>query len=208
MDDAQAREWTATFDLDELPLELAHTPGHDRVRLYADDGWALEVHVDAGLPLGPGEPVPMVVCQQGQYGPECVRVTGDETADELTSLLGDYTDVYAPMAGSLVASQSRHPLDVRPTDPDHVVPGPGRLARRPAGVCRGEAGASAGDLEGEALVFASGPPDGYPPWCVDQRGLVLVSPGDETSLSALMSLAPVVDVDVADYPAEVSSTVP
>ena len=56
VDDAQARDWTATFDDDELPLELAHTQGHDRVRLYADDGgWALEVHVDAGLLLGPGE---------------------------------------------------------------------------------------------------------------------------------------------------------
>ncbi len=108
--------------VDELPLELAHSPGHDRVRLYADDGgWALEVHVDAGLLLGPGEPVPMVVCQQGQYGPECVRVTGDETADELTSLLGDYTDVFAPMAGRLAASQTtQHPLDVPPTDPEHV----------------------------------------------------------------------------------------
>ena len=82
----------------------------------------------------------MVVCQQGQYGPECVRVTGDETPDELTSLLGDYTDVYAPMAGSLVASQTRHPLDVRPTDPDHVFLARVELARRPAGVCRGEAG--------------------------------------------------------------------
>ncbi len=209
VDDAQARDWTATFDLDELPLELAHTPGHDRVRLYADDGgWALEVHVDAELLLGPGEPLPMVVCQQGQYGPECVRVSGDETPDELTSLLGDYTDVFAPMAGSLVASQTRHPLDVRPTDPDHVF-----LARvdSPAGPleCAVERpGASAGDLEGEALVFASGPPDGYPPWCVDQRGLVLVSSGDETSLSALMTMAPVVDGDVADYPAEISSRVP
>ena len=60
----------ATFDRDELPLELAHTPEHDRVRLYADEGgWALEVHVDAELVLQPGELVPMVVCQQGQYRP-------------------------------------------------------------------------------------------------------------------------------------------
>jgi len=123
VDDASAREWTATFVvLGELPIELAHAPGHDRVRLYTESGgWFLEVHVDAEVPFAPGELVPMVVCQHGQYGPECDRVTGDETPDELTSLLGEYSDEYAPIAGSLAASQSaQHPLSVRPPDPDRM----------------------------------------------------------------------------------------
>jgi hypothetical protein len=209
VDDASAREWTATFVVrDELPLELAHVPGHDRVRLYADNGgWAFEVHVDAEAPFGPGDAVPMVVCQHGQYGPECVRVTGDETPDELTSLLGVYTDAYGPLLGSLAASQRvQHPLVVRPSDPDRVF-----LARvdSPAGPldCAVEwpTEAAEGDLEGEPLVFGLGYPASYPAWCVDQRGLVLVSPGEETSLMVLTAMAPEVDGDIAGYPAEVSS---
>jgi hypothetical protein len=212
VDDASAREWTTTFVLrDELPLELAHEPGHDRVRLYADDGgWAFEVHVDSGTPFGPGEPVPMVVCQHGQYGPECMRVRGDESPDELTSLLGDYSDAYAPLLRSLAASQSaRHPLVVRPSDPDRVF-----LARvdSPDGpldcAVQWPTEASEGDLEGQPLAIGSGSPDGYPAWCVDQRGLVLVSSGDETSLMALTAMAPRVDGDIAHYPAEISSRVP
>jgi hypothetical protein len=211
VDEASAHEWTATFVLrDGLPLEVAHVRGHDRVRLYADEGgWAMEVHVDAEVPFGPEEPVPMVVCHKGQYGPECARATGDETPDELTSLLGVYTDVYAPLMGSLAASQSaQHLLVLRPPDPDRAF-----LARvdSPDGPldCAVEwlTDASADDLEGEPLVIGFGPPDGYPAWCVDQRGLVLVSPGEETSLLALTEMAPGVDGDIADYPAEISSQI-
>ena len=167
----------------------------------------LEVHVDAAeVPLGPGELVPMVVCQHGQYGPECDRVTGDETPDELTSLLGEYSDAYAPIAGSLAASQgAQHPLVVSPQDPDRVF-----LARvdSPAGplecVVEWPTEASEGDLEGESLGFAAG----SAAWCADQHGLVLVSPGEETSLMALTAMTPEVDGDIAEYPAEVSSRVP
>jgi hypothetical protein len=200
---ALRESWTASFELDGWPVEVAHTPRQVRVRLLLGDGdqWLSELHVlPQAPPNAPADALPLVVCNRRQNGPECIGVRRDwrTTSREHPSLGADVA-LAAEFAWRGVPRLLR-----RPSRPDKVY-----LTRldSPAGPldCVFVPPTGVTDLEGALLVGGRDVALGYHATCVDTRGLLLLETGGSAEWRPLTKAEPTVDDDVTTYPAEVTS---
>ncbi len=199
---AGEQSWTAAFEIDHLPIEVAHTPRHDRVRLMLPSGkaWWAEVHLlDEAPPNAPGGALPIVVCTHGQYGPQCQGLLEDRGPSDDPFLDGAVT-----LGTDLATRDVPHLLLNPPAEPDRVF-----LARvdSPAGpldcVVEPPDGVTLLDLEGGLLIGGPAVAPGYGVTCVDGRGLVLVRSGAEAIVRPLIEADPTLHADITTYPAEV-----